>query len=1827
MRILANLTVTGTLDVDSVSNAGIDTDRFLVQESSGLVRFRTGAEVLADIGAQGYLTLTTTGTSGASTLIGNTLNIPNYGSALTGYVPYTGATTNVDLGEYEIKAGQLSLDLSPTGIASVGTTRWNNTAGIAETTLKGGTIILKNGVDLVVRIVNKVTPNQTLTKAQYQAVKVSGAQGQRLAVELAMANNDNNSVDTIGIVAETIATNQEGFVITVGQLEEINTTGSLQGETWVDGDVLYLSPTIAGGITNIKPNASIGHIIVLGYIEYAHAVHGKIYVKIMNGWELDELHNVYINSVTNNQGLFYTSATQLWENKSISTALGYTPVNRAGDTMTGNLILNADPVTGLGAATKDYVDNLANGIDWKQSANAGTVSVLPSYTVTGSGQILTGSVNGAIPSATTDGVTLVLGNRVLVKNETSTLKPNNGIYVVTQVGNGSTPFILTRSADANISSELSEATLSISGGSTLSNTQWHCNPASTPITIGTTYIDFSQIGSGVYFGTAPISVSGNTISISQSSGSTNGYLSSTDWTTFNNKQNTLSLTTTGASGSSTLVGSTLNIPTYTLNGLGGASASTTLTINGTTYDLAANRTWSVGTFTLPSLTAGSVLFSNGTTIAQDNANFFWDDTNNRLGIGTNAPAYGLDINSTSIFRDNLLVQSANGRYVGFDGFTTGMTVDFRFGDINNRVANTYGSTMNIESYHGVVLSNSNLGSVTNAALRVLGRQSGKPILELVGGSTVYGTMFYTGNFSLGNVVDSGYRLDVTGTTRLSNTTIINAATVGGLLQIKGTGTTSSTYQIYTQNSNATKYFYVRDDGEVGASRLRGDEGNFGSGTGTQTSLVALGGSANFQVQFTSGSLVATIYNSSGGGITFKTLGAANALVITNAGAGTFASSVTATSIIKSGGTATQYLMADGSTTTLTNPVTGTGTSGQISYWSGTNTITSSSDFSWNNTSKYLVANIGLSGYVKLAQTGWNSGFIQTAYSNFIFGSNLRYDGSQWVYDQTGYGAQFQADTANGYIQLNTTISGTAGTTATIQPRLRILNDGRTLLGTSIVTDDTTSSLQVGGSGRFTGTLKLDTINAATTDTDKFLVSDSGIIKYRTGAELLSDIGGQASLTNPITGTGTTNYIAKFTGTSALGDSTIFDNGTNVGIGTISPNDKLQVSGTGNLGITISTTGNTATDYAAIRYNQGSSDIASVYTNQGNYIISTAGSERMRITSGGNVGIGVTPSAWGGTVKAIQLGTYTSLYSLANTYSVFGNNSYYNGTNDIYINTDFASMYYMYQGQHVWRIAPSGTAGVAITFTEAMKLNASGRLLLGTTTDNGTDRLQVSGSALVSTSADGAFVGTINSLAPNLSVGNEVFLAFGKNNSTNNAFSWNFKYNGAGSSSNEARLYASGSSALLTIAATGATTFSSSVTAGGITTTGSSAGYNIFRRDTNVYSGGWYSPSGSILLDMQGFGTAVTFAVTTAAATFASSVTASSLIKSGGTSAQILAADGSVITAGTNVTISGGTISASGGINGTLTTGYIPKASGTSSLSDSLIYENATSIGINTSSPNSSALLHLNSTTKGFLPPAMTSVQMMAISSPTDGLEIYKTDGFNGKYFYIGNEWQPVITGQEMIYYSGNMGGSSIPHPFSAQTAGTGSSANMFGSTTVVKSKSLPIQFNTGTTTTGYAGVNTSQTQLAYLNTNTTTIWRFVLQTPSSLSDATNTYNIAIGNGVYPNAIWNPVFTQGFGFIYSHDINAGDWTCFYNGYANRLDSNVAVAASTVYILEIEFIGGTSMKFYINGTLVNTQTTGLPTQMPNDPFFGCGIAKRAGTTLRTMYFMNVLARRTK
>ena len=202
-----------------------------------------------------------------------------------------------------------------TETSSVGKLNWNDTDGTLDLGLKGGNVTLQLGQENVIRVVNKTGTN--LLEANYQAVKVDGAQGNRLKVALAQANSDLNSAETIGIVTETINNNQEGFVTTNGLVRGINTTGSLQGETWADGDMLYLSPTVAGRLTKIKPVAP-QHLIVMGYVVRAHQTQGQIFVKIDNGYELGELHDCLVTGATNGQVLSYSAATQVWVPRTIT---------------------------------------------------------------------------------------------------------------------------------------------------------------------------------------------------------------------------------------------------------------------------------------------------------------------------------------------------------------------------------------------------------------------------------------------------------------------------------------------------------------------------------------------------------------------------------------------------------------------------------------------------------------------------------------------------------------------------------------------------------------------------------------------------------------------------------------------------------------------------------------------------------------------------------------------------------------------------------------------------------------------------------------------------------------------------------------------------------------------------------------------------------------------------------------------------------------------------------------------------------------------------------------------------------------------------------------------------------------------------------------------------------------------------------------------------------------------------------------------------------------------------------------------------------------------
>ena len=289
------------------------------------------------------------------TYANNTLTITNNdNSSLSSTINVmTGLTINGNLDVTTIdQTNSIDFNTGATVTGAVGRLKWNDTEGTLDLGLKGGNVTLQVGQENVARVVNKTVPNIDLLESNYQVVYVSGAAGQRLGVKLAQANSDITSAGTLGVVTETILKNQEGFITTFGRVNEINTTGSLQGETWNDGDVLYLSPTTAGKLTNVKPVAP-QHLISVGYVEYAHAIHGKIFVKVDNGYELEELHNVQITGTPKggsvleyNQSLGVWKAVPITWTIDLMTSLSidmYAPYDLKIDTITN--ILNTPTIT------------------------------------------------------------------------------------------------------------------------------------------------------------------------------------------------------------------------------------------------------------------------------------------------------------------------------------------------------------------------------------------------------------------------------------------------------------------------------------------------------------------------------------------------------------------------------------------------------------------------------------------------------------------------------------------------------------------------------------------------------------------------------------------------------------------------------------------------------------------------------------------------------------------------------------------------------------------------------------------------------------------------------------------------------------------------------------------------------------------------------------------------------------------------------------------------------------------------------------------------------------------------------------------------------------------------------------------------------------------------------------------------------------------------------------------------------------------------------------------------------------------------------------------
>ncbi len=153
----------------------------------------------------------------------------------------------------------------------------------------------------------------TLTKGT--AVYITGATGQLPTVSKALATSDATSAQTLGLMTADLANNSNGNVTIIGLISNINTSA------YADGEQLYLSPVTAGALTSTKPYAP-NHLVYVAVVEHAHPTQGKLFVKVQNGYELDELHNVSAQTPVNGQTIVYNSATSLWQQNTVSLTAG-----------------------------------------------------------------------------------------------------------------------------------------------------------------------------------------------------------------------------------------------------------------------------------------------------------------------------------------------------------------------------------------------------------------------------------------------------------------------------------------------------------------------------------------------------------------------------------------------------------------------------------------------------------------------------------------------------------------------------------------------------------------------------------------------------------------------------------------------------------------------------------------------------------------------------------------------------------------------------------------------------------------------------------------------------------------------------------------------------------------------------------------------------------------------------------------------------------------------------------------------------------------------------------------------------------------------------------------------------------------------------------------------------------------------------------------------------------------------------------------------------------------------------------------------------------------
>jgi hypothetical protein len=217
-----------------------------------------------------------------------------------------GGVASVSLSANYQTAGTYVNAVIGTSPASVSTSSGTSTVSIDQAAITGATAATNAQV---VRFYVKNTTGSTIPKGS--AVYVSGATGDNALISLASATADPTSSKTLGITLADIANDAFGYVVESGYITDIDTSSTTAGAA------VWLGNT-PGSLVFVSPPAEPSHAVYLGVVVRVQSQNGSILVKVQNGYELDELHDVFVGGVSTALPLVYSSTSSGWIAQALS---------------------------------------------------------------------------------------------------------------------------------------------------------------------------------------------------------------------------------------------------------------------------------------------------------------------------------------------------------------------------------------------------------------------------------------------------------------------------------------------------------------------------------------------------------------------------------------------------------------------------------------------------------------------------------------------------------------------------------------------------------------------------------------------------------------------------------------------------------------------------------------------------------------------------------------------------------------------------------------------------------------------------------------------------------------------------------------------------------------------------------------------------------------------------------------------------------------------------------------------------------------------------------------------------------------------------------------------------------------------------------------------------------------------------------------------------------------------------------------------------------------------------------------------------------------------